>query len=29
MVAGLRNAIFAIPELNMLVEAHRQTFGVA
>lgn len=29
MVAGLRNAIFAIPELNMLVEQARSTFGVA
>jgi len=29
MVAGLRGAIFAIPELNMLVETNRTTFGVA
>jgi len=29
MVAGLRGAIFAIPELNMLVETNRATFGVA
>jgi hypothetical protein len=29
MVAGLRSALFAIPELNMLVEQARSTFGVA
>lgn len=29
MVAGLRGAIFAIPELNMIVESARTTFGVA
>ena len=29
MVAGLRGAIFAIPELNMIVESARSTFGLA
>jgi hypothetical protein len=29
MVAGLRGAIFAIPELNMLVESSRSTFGIS
>ena len=29
VVAGLRGAIFAIPELNTIVESARQTFGVA
>lgn len=29
MVAGLRGAIFAIPELNMIAQANSTTFGVA
>ena len=29
MVAGLRGAIFAIPELNMILESARLTYGIA